>query len=470
MSHRALLVTLTLALVACDNNADDKSPDPSDTTEESDTEGTETDGGGTDDTGEPTFEAGTFQLRVMNLTGEQVTVTGTDADDNPISIVVPAMHFSGYVSLPLGTGVVDYDTPYPLQANLSTIEEFARVITVVGEVSSYPRIVGLREPERTPGSRTFVFGTTGRTVSLTTDDGTTEIPSGEQGEVLRFTHVEPNETELLTWATYGKPFAFHTARIPEDGIGYVVNSDIAGDGFGKYYYATNAPGPVREVRANFPMYAYNADASLAAPVEFIATTPFGDVSIATNVGLHATSALPSAMIPFDTTSVRVTNGTTTVEADFALDPTAEHAIAVLHPGDGTPAIDFLQGEPNDRRATDAYMILKNLTSDNLDARCYWNFGGWQAPGGTIGSTLIAPAAALGSIANQNCNLTAADVPDAPPSTPTHNYAMSTSNLRGYHIGFVENEGDQYRVVWAYRQTDDPNVYMRSTVTSTAPAP
>lgn len=451
-----------LALSACKGGADDtEDTDPGD--------GTEADTDIDTDTDLPDFPEGTFQLRVMNLTAADVNLSGTDADGGAVDLDVGALSFTGYESLPVGTGVLGFDYGGPAaQIDLSTLEEFDRVVVVVGEVAGYTIPIGLREPERDPASRTLVLGTTGRTVGLQSADAYREIPAGEQGEIRTMVEVLPNSQERVSWATYGKPFHLTLARVPAGGVGYVFNSDIAGDGWGTYYIATRSPGPVQVLRSDFPMYAYSVDFTREAGVDFTARTPFGDVPIASGVEPVNTGALPHALIPADTSEIVATDADGTVTGAFSLLDGLEHAIAVLHPVGGVSTLDFLQGEPNDRvQVPDGWITFKNLSDRNLDVRCYYNFQGWQAPGGAI-STFIAPSSVLNSNSTQACNLTAAGPPDAPPSTPTHDVSLSTSRIRGRHLGFVEDDGAALRLHWAFRQTDDPNVYMASAVAAPRP--
>jgi hypothetical protein len=457
-----------LALAACGDKdpADGKSSgDDTDPTTSDDTDGASGDDTDVeDDSDPPSFPPGTYQVRVLNLLPREVNFFGTDADSAEIDLDVAAKTFSDYQSVAVGAATLTLDddvTAAPI--DLSNLVEYDRVVLIIGEVASYSRILGVREPARTPGSRTMVFATTGRTVELSTETAYLQIPTGEAGEVLTFNHTLPNEQAQLIWRTYGKPFVFTTSRIPEGGLAYVVNSNIAGDGWGTYYLATNAPGPVQELPTDIPFYAYSTDPSMSG-VTFTARTPLGDVQMATNVGMDSTAALPYAYVPADATEVVATDGTTTVTQAFEREAGVEHAIAVLHQVDGESTIGFVQGEPNDRSTYDAWATFSNFTPYNLDLRCYYGFGGYQAPGGSI-FAFVAPQATLATQSTQRCNLTYADVPDAPPADPMQNFNLSTSFLRGYHKGFVTAESEFFRIYYTFRVTDDPNVYIGSTSAS-----
>jgi hypothetical protein len=453
------------ALAACGDkdpadgksSVDDTDPTTSDDTDVASGDDTDVD----EDSDPPSFPPGTYQVRILNLLPREVSFFGTDSDSAEIDLDVAAKHFSDYQSIAVGAATLTLDddvTAAPI--DLSNLVEYDRVVLIIGEVASYSRILGVREPARTPGSRTMVFATTGRSVELTTDSAYTVIPSGEAGEVLTFNHTLPNDQAQLTWSTYGKPFRFTTARIPEDGLAYVVNSNIAGDGWGTYYLATNAPGPVQELPTDIPFYAFSADPTMSG-VTFTARTPVGDVQMAANVGQDSSSALPYGFVPGDATEVVASDADKTVSVPFVRQEGVEHAIAVLHQVDGESTIAFLQGEPNDRTANDAYITFRNFSSYNLDARCYWGFGGWQAPGGVISTTLISPASVLALGGGQNCNMTAALPPGVPPADPTHDFSLPRSYMKGYHQGFVTSEATYLRAFFTYRVSGDSNVYIGS---------
>jgi hypothetical protein len=463
MTRSRFAPLLLLALAACGGDDADDTAETADTdsdtgadSEDSDASVDSSDSSDTEEE-EPVFEAGTFQVRVMNLTPQAVTVTGTDADGAAVEIVVQPGIFSETTSLPVGTGVLTYDIPGTNQLDFSQLPELTRVVTVVGEVAGYTTLQGFREPVRDPATRTLMLATTYRPISITTDAGEVTIPTDDG--ITRYAYVAPNAQATTSWYTYTKPYFFTMARIPEGGIGFIVNSDISSQGFGKYYFATRS-GPVTELGTDMPFYAYSADASMGSSLSFTATTPFGEVPIAQNVPLHPMgAALPSARLPADTISVKATDGTKSVQADFTREEGAEHAIVVAYQRGGQSELGFLQGDPAERSTTDAYLTLTNWTADNVAARCYHNFAGFSAPGEVQGPFLVAPQATLGSVASQACNLSIAAPPAEPSTTPTHDFSMTTSRLRGYHRGFVAEESGARYVHWAYRQTDDPAVYM-----------
>ena len=444
-----------LAAVACGGQGDEepKGGDDTDTTADTDTpEGDDT------DEDEPTFPPGTFQVRVMNLIAADVDVTGTDADGGAFDYTIPGRTMSEYLVFPVGDTTLELGLPEPYHvAPLTGLGEFDRVVVVLGEVAGFQFPLGFREPDPAAGNRALVVGTTGRRLTLDTEAGQIVLPAGEGGEITRHVFEVPNATERLSWYTNYTPFHFSMGRIPQDGVGIIFNSDLSGEGNGAYYFAARS-GPVQPMLSDVPMYAYSADGETASAT-FTARTPLGDVTIASGVAPYSTGALPVALVPADMTEIVVTGGTSEVRGVPPEGAALGSGIVTLHRVDGAGAVGVLWGEPNNRTASDAYITTANFSDRSLRVRCYWGFGPARGYGQTLETTLVAPAVVLAGGGGQTCNLAVAEPPAEAGSDPTHDFTLTRSTFRGYHLSFVAEDAGALWFHFAHRAPGDGNVYM-----------